>query len=123
MISSKIAEPNSSITKIPSDERNSSEETSSFFFIFALKKRRKSASSAPEDLCDGACQKGRLSLGLIGGSHLARHLTAVERGCAAPLTGHVTAEGGRQERSFLFFSWLCGGACRLKGLHSLHWPL
>lgn len=53
--------------------------------------------------------------GLIGGSHLARHLTALERGCAAPLTGHVTAGGGDGNIFFFFFVlsvlWLSGGAC------------
>lgn len=112
MISSKNAGPNSSITKIPTDERTIHQREpaaafrNSFFFVHyffsCIEKPKRAPSSAPEDPCDGACQKGRLSPGLIGGSHLARHLTAVERGCAALLTGHVTAGGGRQERFFFF---------------------
>lgn len=42
--------------------------------------------SAPKDPCDGAgARQDELVRGLIGGSHLACHLTVAECGCAALL--------------------------------------
>lgn len=59
--------------------------------------------SAPEDPCDGAGarQNERLLPRLIGGSHLARHLTAAECGCVALLTGHVM--GGRDRQAHTLY--------------------